>query len=328
VIASLRWIKANVAAFGGNPDDVTAAGQSSGGTNVCSMMASPLGKGLFQHAIVQSGVCGVSPPLPDAEKAGAAFAAKLGCREGSEAAACLRGKSAAEILDASDYTLLGAPFGSQALPQAPMAAFTAGNFERKPTLIGYTRDEMWSFQHARYPMDEAKFKSALADNFKERADAVAAMYPTADYPHIEYALGGAIGDMFLVCPSYALADAVAKYAPVSMYEFADRTAPPWQSLGDSQTRPPGYRPGASHTAELVYLLAYKAAAEPLNSGQNAFADELAKMWVEFGHESPSNTWIPYDPARRSTLVLQLPEEGGVRASNSPFAAHHCDFWNK
>ena len=79
LIASLKWVKTNIAAFGGDPDNVTIFGQSGGGLKVAALIASPLAKGLFQRAIIQSGGRSFEPPkLKDLEKYGEQYFAKLG----------------------------------------------------------------------------------------------------------------------------------------------------------------------------------------------------------------------------------------------------------
>ena len=88
-LAALRWVKRNVARFGGDPHNVTIAGQSAGGVSVLDLLVSRRSRGLFQRAIVQSGAFALTQqPLADAEAAGEAFAAAAGCPD--QTARCLR----------------------------------------------------------------------------------------------------------------------------------------------------------------------------------------------------------------------------------------------
>jgi para-nitrobenzyl esterase len=88
--AALRWVQRNIRAFGGNPRNVTIAGESAGGLSVLSQLDSPGAHGLFARAIVESGAYNLAPtPLATAEAAGEAFATQAGCA--SQTAACLRG---------------------------------------------------------------------------------------------------------------------------------------------------------------------------------------------------------------------------------------------
>jgi para-nitrobenzyl esterase len=98
--AALRWVKRNIASFGGNPHNVTIFGESAGGLSTLSQVASPQARGLFARAIVESGSYDLTQAsLSSAEAAGAAFAAKAGCA--SQTAACLRSLPVSTILAAS-----------------------------------------------------------------------------------------------------------------------------------------------------------------------------------------------------------------------------------
>ncbi|HEX8156684.1 MAG TPA: carboxylesterase family protein, partial [Solirubrobacteraceae bacterium] len=97
--AALRWVQRNIGKFGGDPENVTIAGESAGGLSVLAHMASPRARGLFARGIVQSGAFLTQTPLDKAETAGAAFAAKVGCA--SQTAACLRGLPVS-IIQAND----------------------------------------------------------------------------------------------------------------------------------------------------------------------------------------------------------------------------------
>ena len=87
--AALRWVQRNIGQFGGDPDNVTIAGESAGGLSVLAQMVSPGARGLFQRAIVQSGTFALNQrPLAAAEAAGQTFATAVGCPD--QTAACLR----------------------------------------------------------------------------------------------------------------------------------------------------------------------------------------------------------------------------------------------
>ncbi len=146
-IEALRWVKRNIAAFGGDPERVTIAGQSAGAGSVCWLMASPAAKGLFERAVIQSiGNC-VNIDHDQATERGQRFVKALGCGDATDAAACLRGKSAAEIIDAQVATAL--PWrpvqGGAAQPSLAPVAFAAGDFNRVPVMIGNTRHETRAF---------------------------------------------------------------------------------------------------------------------------------------------------------------------------------------
>jgi para-nitrobenzyl esterase len=327
-LAALRWVKRNVAAFGGNPADVTVSGESSGGTNVCVLLASPAAAVLFHQAIVQSGLCNAGPfevtSLSDVRATTKAFATSAGCTTHVET--CLRMKPAGELLDLWKAGS-GTPYGITLLPLSTHVAFASGHINRVPLLIGFNRDEWWSFEHGLYPLSVEGLQKQFTDNFHVKAPAVAALYPEANFPHREYALGGAVGDSLIICPSLAVAGMLAKYIPVSVYEFADRTAPPFKSLNlaNAQPRPPGYIGYAGHTAELEYLYAYQSAEGPLNATQRRLGDAMIARWVAFGRTTP-----PVWPAFGARPVVDRIGADGASftTSTSVFDDHHCGFWNE
>jgi para-nitrobenzyl esterase len=99
-IAALRWVRRNIAKFGGDPNNVTIAGQAAGGLSVLDLLVSRRARGLFERAIVQSGAFALTQqPLSDAEAAGEAFATAAGCPD--QTSQCLRGLPVDTLLNKS-----------------------------------------------------------------------------------------------------------------------------------------------------------------------------------------------------------------------------------
>src|SRR5262245_53491849 len=151
--AALQWVRANIANFGGDPNNFTIGGSSAGGHSVGLQLISPGSAGLFHGAIIQSAFpTSRAATRDEAFAQGDVFAARLGCTDPSLVLACLRSKTAAQLLTALP------PFSLQVLepvnqffwwptvdglviPDQPRTLFEQGDFHHVPTLLGTNRDE-------------------------------------------------------------------------------------------------------------------------------------------------------------------------------------------
>ncbi|CAO2610062.1 Acylcarnitine hydrolase [Lemmus lemmus] len=159
-VAALRWVQKNIAHFGGNPDVVTIFGVSAGGTSVSSLVVSPMSKGLFHRAIMQSGVSLLPDLISDTHERVYTTVAKLsGCETmDSEALVhCLRGKSEAEILVINKvselcaleylfnapqvFKIIPAVVDGVFLPKHPQELLASVDFRPVPSIIGVNNDE-------------------------------------------------------------------------------------------------------------------------------------------------------------------------------------------
>lgn len=142
-VAALQWIQRNIAAFGGDPGNVTIYGCSSGGESVIFLMASPFAKGLFHKAIADAGVYGNSrtPPLSEMEKRGEGLVARLGVSGAPDLLAALRALSADEIVAAVPVSTTGTDLmlpnvDGWFLPDFPLNIFQTGKQHNVPLMIG------------------------------------------------------------------------------------------------------------------------------------------------------------------------------------------------
>ena len=143
-IAALRWIQQNIANFGGDPERVMIFGHSAGASNVCSLMASPLAKGLFHRVLALSGNnLANRTTLAEAEKAGVRLAEALR----ATSIAALRQKSAEEILNAPGGRM-GTNVDGWVLPQDVYSTFAAGKQNDVPLMVGNVPDDVPGFEAA------------------------------------------------------------------------------------------------------------------------------------------------------------------------------------
>ncbi|MET7435363.1 carboxylesterase family protein [Streptomyces flaveolus] len=328
--AALRWVRAEIGAFGGDAHNVTLAGESAGGYSVCAQLTSPAAAGLFDRAIVQSGPCTGRPerpfapssvPLPAARAAGADFAAKAGCGSAHDVLTCLRHVKVSRLLAAQSADQQPAN-GTPLLPRDPAAAIADGHFHRVPMLIGHTRDEGngWAagIIQAGHPVTPETWPDVVSSFFPPgQARAIVREYPvhrTDGGP----VFGTVIGDADFACPTARTGRLLAARVPVWRYEFADEHAPPLT---------PGTPPfplGAPHASELPYLFDLGGRPRALTAAQHQLADTVIDYWTRFARGGdPNGPSSPHWPRR---AVLSLAPDRIVATRTTPLR-HHCAFWN-
>jgi para-nitrobenzyl esterase len=336
--AALRWVRRNIAKFGGDSGNVTIFGQSAGGLSVHSQLVSPLAAGLFQHAIAQSGSYELSQPsLGTAENRGTTLAENLNCGL-SQTAECLRSASVDLILARQPTTpgALGPNIDGHVLPMTIKDAFQSGQFNRVPVIEGSTHDEFSIFAATEiefvfgqlppslYPLVIGLFVSTLHLNVS--SDALIAEYPIADYGQSVGRALTAIGtDALFACPGRTAAQALSQYVPTHAYEFNDRNAP------QIFVPPASFPYGAYHASELQYLFDSTTLGghSTLSADQEQLAAAMVRYWTQFaGTGDPNAPRLPEWPAYTAandlymSLVPPAPQvEGGFAAD------HKCAFWD-
>jgi para-nitrobenzyl esterase len=338
--AVLRWVRSNIARFGGDPDNVTLFGQSAGGYAVRAQLASPAAAGLFHRAIVQTGAWDYRPPqerspgfparitdapLAIAETRGLAFAAAVGCAQ--QTAACLRAVPVDVVLASQPSVEL--TIDGKVLTQPIGAAFAAGDFNRVPVIEGTAHDEWRMFvgfdESLNGPLTAAGYPAAIATTFDASPTEVASIasrYPLDGYPSPSIALGAAGTDGALACPSRTDARTLSRRVPVFVYEFNDAQAPPVAFLP-----PVSFPYGAFHSSELQYLFA-PAGPSSLNAHQQRLAETMAGYWTSFARagrpSSPDGArWHRYSEETEVIQSLNAPQP----TATAGFAADHkCRFW--
>lgn len=329
-VAALRWIRDNIASFGGDPDRVVISGQSAGAGAVCWLLASPSANGLFSAAVVQSaGNCGGASSRQAAYTSGEVFAKAAGCTDPATMLACLRERSAAEILDvqAATDTRAGVVAGGSDLPLPPAEAFDTGRFNRVPVIFGNTRNEARAFVYesndlVRQPVTGTAFVSQINQAYGADAAAVLAGYPLADYPSPGVARAQVQTDE-RVCTALPYTRSMAKWTPIYTYEFQDETAPARPYM----TVPPSFAIGSGHTSEVPYLWQSEIVGE-LNRPQLALSKLMIAYWTRFAQSGDPGDW-PAFSARTGEQRLAFLAGGRTEVipGDDFTAAHHCAVWD-
>jgi len=251
-IAALKWVQKNIANFGGDPGNVTIFGESAGGWSVCSMMASPLAKGLFHRAIMESGGCETTVTLEEGYVAGKAIAEKLGCRQ--DDLDCLRRLPAKKVLDAS-YGSLATGFSllpnidNYFLSDTPLAMIQSGKFNNVPFMAGTNLNEanlvlvldseLGKIKPDGYQAGLVKFLNISDAEAKE----LAKLYPLSAFENSpKKAMGQIATDTIFTAPAYQAMAAASKYQKdVYLYRFD------WHNTTLGKTT------GAVHSMELSFV---------------------------------------------------------------------------
>ena len=278
-IAALQWVRRNIGRFGGDPANVTIFGESAGGQDVLTLMASPAARGLFAKATVQSGGgWGQPPSLAEAEAHGTAVMATLGLPVGASADQ-LRAIPAADLVKASQGAAGVSPIlDGHIVTESIVQAFGRGDQAAVPLIIGTNSDEASL-------LPPSSYLGYLAN----QSPAVVAAYPDVSTDPAKLARA-IFDDQAMGAPARWIARRQSAKAPAFLYYF---------SYVRVVRR--GKIPGANHTSENPYVFDSQMGipnyADQIQAEDRAMAALVHSCWVSFAKTAaPSCTAAPAWPA--------------------------------
>lgn len=334
-VATLTWVRDNIAAFGGDPDNITIFGQSAGSWSICALQASPLARGLFHRAIGHSGGCFGAPrshlsaaggvaTATSGHEVGLAIAAELGVAgEGPDATAALRAATPEAVMAAQ--TAAGRGTGllvdGWVMPTLADDIFATGEQNDVPVILGSMSDEGTTLYAGMPEPPHDEFVAGIRSQYGGQADAVLAAYADEVASSTRTAGQAIAADRSFTWQMRAWARAMGDTNDVYLYHFSH--APPvfrlYRPDGPELDYAAGRRgAGAYHSGDLAYAFGNVGLVGiEWNDRDHELSQQMSQYWVNFATTgNPNGEGLPEWPKyeRASEPAIHFATDGTAATS--------------
>ena len=328
-IEALRWVQRNISAFGGDPGRVTLFGESAGAISVAYLLLSPLAKGLFHRAIMQSGaptsqryiMPGARGTLDQALETGKRLAAKLGCADEKDPAAAMRAKTTQEIMEiagqSADFifradALVFAPVvDGRLLPSAPEELLEKRRYHHVPVIVGTNRDEASVFAR---DVSLAGYRSWVKAAFPDRSREIFRTFPANDEEEMTASANRFLTALWFTEPARFIVRSMAA-GGTKTYQYYFTHVPKYALTTEL---------GAFHGQEIEFIFGDLGSTVATDEDR-ALSSAMMDYWTNFARTGDPNRedlirWPAYDAKAEKYM-----EFGDAPVIGSNLEKNVCDF---